>query len=117
MRITHITVTAGRTFNHPREQYSNLRPEVVLRAELAEGDDPSVATQGLQAQAEKLVEDHKQGLLRSIEELHELGEVRAEFLSLDSQLRRHQERLEEIRKAHPGIAEQLTLTGGAPDND
>lgn len=35
MRIKTITVTAGRTFNHPYEQYSNLRPEVTMVADLA----------------------------------------------------------------------------------
>jgi hypothetical protein len=32
MKINSITVTAGRTFNHPHEQYSNLRPEVTMTA-------------------------------------------------------------------------------------
>ena len=35
MKIQTITVTAGRTFNHPHEQYSNLRPEVQMTATLA----------------------------------------------------------------------------------
>lgn len=109
MKIDSITVTAGRTFNHPYENYSNLRPEVVLHATLDPGDDAEACAKQLQARAETLVEDHKQGLLKSIEELQVLGQVRSEFLSLDSQLRRHQARLEEIRAAHPQLAEQLTL--------
>ena len=30
MKINTITVTAGRTFNHPHEDYSNLRPSVTM---------------------------------------------------------------------------------------
>lgn len=108
MKINTITITAGRTFNHPYEQYSNLRPEVVLIASLEEGDDAQACVRELQARAETLVEDHKNGLLKSIEELHELGQLRAEMLSLGSQVERHQQRLEEIRRAHPGLVAQLT---------
>lgn len=107
MKITTLTVTAGRTFNHPHESYSNLRPEVVLTASLEDGDDPDACVKQLQARAESLVEDHKNGLLKSIEELHELGQLRSEMLSLGSQVQRHQQRLEEIRRQHPGLVAQL----------
>lgn len=53
MKITQITVTAGRTFNHPHEQYSNLRPEVVLHATLDDSDDVSESTRKLQQQLEE----------------------------------------------------------------
>ncbi len=96
MKINTIQVTAGRTFNHPHEKYSNLRPEVVLNATLAEEDDPLECTRRLQAQAEGLVEDHKQGLLRSIEELYQLTERQAEMRGLQSQLSATQRRLDEI---------------------
>ena len=42
MKITNIVVRAGRTFNHPHESYSNLKPEVELTATLDEGDDAKV---------------------------------------------------------------------------
>jgi len=108
MKITEITITAARTFNHPHEQYSNLRPEAVLRASVPEGEDPVACVRQLQAQAEGLVEDHKQGMLRSLEELYQLSERQAEMLGLQSQLKRTQDRLDEIRKAHP----ELKLTNG-----
>lgn len=108
MTIKTITVTAGRTFNHPHEQYSNLRPEVSMVAELAEGDVPSVAVRQLQQQAEGFVEDHKQSLLRSLEELHDLTERQAEMRGLQKQLSQAQCRLDEIRKSHP----ELALTNG-----
>jgi hypothetical protein len=103
MKINTITVTAGRTFNHPHEQYSNLRPEVTMTATLDEGEDPSTATKELQSRAEGLVEDHKQGLLKSIEELYQLTERQAEMRGLQEQLTRTQARLNDIRKEHPTL--------------
>ena len=108
MKIQEIVVTAGRTFNHPHEQYSNLRPEVTMRATLDEGEDVSAATKELQARAEGLVEDHKNGLLRSIEELYQLTERQTEVRGLQKELLRAQDRLSEIRKTHP----ELALTNG-----
>lgn len=107
MKINTITVTAGRTFNHPHEQYSNLRPEVSMTATLDEGEDPTKSAQQLQARAEQIVEDHKQGLLRSIEELYQLTTKQAEMRGLQQELQRAQARLEAIRKDHP----QLQLEG------
>ncbi len=103
MKINTITVTAGRTFNHPHEQYSNLRPEVVMTATLEDGEDPHVAVRDLQQRAEGLVEDHKRGLLASIEELYQLTARQAEVRGLQTELKRAQQRLVEIRKEHPTL--------------
>lgn len=103
MKITTIQVTAGRTFNHPHEQYSNLRPEVTMIATLENGEDPHVATRDLQQRAEGLVEDHKQALLRSIEELYQLTERQSEMRGLQNELERAQKRLEAIRAEHPTL--------------
>lgn len=103
MKINTITVTAGRTFNHPHEQYSNLRPEVTMTATLDDGEDPHVAARDLQQRAEGLVEDHKQSLLKSIEELYQLTERQAEVRGLENSLRLAQNRLAEIRKEHPQL--------------
>jgi len=101
MQVTTIQVTAARTFNHPHEQYSNLRPAVTMAATLAPGDDPTASIKALQQQAEGLVEDHKQGLLKSLEELYQLTERQAEVRGLETSLKRAQSRLEEIRKENP----------------
>jgi hypothetical protein len=103
MNIKSITVTAGRTFNHPRETYSNLRPEVTLTATLEDGEDASEATKQLQTRAEGLVEDHKRGLLNSIEELYKLSEYQAEVRGLQEQLERAQVRLNHIRTENPTL--------------
>jgi len=107
MKITEVTVTAGRTFNHPHETYSNLRPDVTLKACLDADDDPNIAAKALQARAEWLVEDHKQGLLTSIEELYQLSQRQAEVRALQRELQRAQDRLEEIRNQHPEVGQML----------
>jgi hypothetical protein len=104
MKINKIVVTAGRTFNHPHEQYSNLRPEVTMEASLDDGENAGEAVKALQSQAEGAVEDHKQGLLKSIEELYQLSQHQAEVRGLQKQLSMTQDRLNEIRKEHPQLA-------------
>ncbi len=103
MKITEISVSAGRTFNHPHESYSNLRPSVSFKAICEEGDDPIAIAKDLQRQAEQLVEDHKQNMLKSLEDLYELTERQREMTTLQEQLGRAQSRLDEIRKAYPKL--------------
>lgn len=79
-----------------------------MEASLVDGEDPGEAVKLLQARAEGLVEDHKQHLLRSLEELYQLSERAAEMKGLQKELSRAQSRLEEIRKQHP----ELALTNG-----
>lgn len=109
MKITTVKVSAGRTFNHPYEQYANFRSHAELEASLDAGEDPIAVTKTLQAQVEQLAEDHKQGLLKSVEELHNLGERQQEMIGLKRQLTGAQKRLEEIRREWPDI-EQLKLS-------
>lgn len=104
MKITKIKVTAGRTFNHPHEQYSNLRPEVTLEADLAAEEEPIGAVKRLQAQAEQCVEDLKNSLLRTLEENYQLTERQAEMRGLQKELEQAQKRLEDIRTANPELA-------------
>jgi hypothetical protein len=103
MQVTEIVVSAGRTFNHPYEQYSNLRPQVTMKAALHDGDDPGVATQALQAKAEKLVEDHKNSLLKQLEELYHLSRAKQEMADLEQRLRTSQTRLNELRENNPQL--------------
>lgn len=103
MKIQTIEVSAGRTFNHPHEQYSNLRPEVKMVAQLDGSEDPVAAVRTLQAQAEQLVEDHKNGLLKSIEELYQLTERQSEMRGLQNELKNAQTRLDQIRSMNPEL--------------
>lgn len=116
MNVTKITVSAGRCFNHPYEQYSNLQPRVEMTADL-NGESPDEAVKELQAKAEKLVEDHKQNLLNQIQQLQELGQLAREATDLERTLKRGQERLEELRKTRPEIFAQPLLAASNGDDD
>jgi hypothetical protein len=98
MKVVEVTVSAGRTFNHPYESYSNLRPNVTLKAVLEGDEDYAAAVQTLQAKAEALVEDHKQHMLRSLHELERLGRYQQEVQSLEHSIRQSQERLDRLRQ-------------------
>lgn len=98
MKVVEVTVAAGRTFNHPFEQYSNLRPNVTLKAVLDGDEDYAAAVQTLQAKAEALVEEHKQHMLRSLHELARLERYQQEVQSLEQSIVRSQERLDTLRR-------------------
>jgi hypothetical protein len=104
MKVVEVTVAAGRTFNHPFEQYSNLRPNVTLKAVLDGDEDYAAAVQTLQAKAEALVEEHKQHMLRSLEELARLERSQQEVQSLEQSLVRSQERLDTLRRGTQALA-------------
>ena len=117
MEVREIRVTAGRTFNHPYEQFSNLRPAVVMIATLAPGEDPVKATKELQAKAEGVVEDHKRAMLESLRELHVLSRTAQEVHTLERELQRAQGRLEQIRKQHPDLKGLPLLAGAESQED
>jgi len=108
LQITEIIVNAGRTFNHPYESFSNLRPSVTLKATLVDGEDAIAAAKDLQAKAEELVEDHKRNLLEQLEELYQLTQRQQEMASLEAGLRKAQNRIDEIRKENPQLALSAT---------
>jgi len=101
MKVTSITVTAGRVVNHPYESYSNLRPAITLVATLDEGEDFEQATRELQAKAEGLVEDHKNALLKNLEEIYHLTQKQQEIARLEDGLRRTQRTLDDLRAGLP----------------
>jgi hypothetical protein len=58
--MAKITISAGRTFNHPYEQFANFRPGLQLKIVPDEdGEDAIQIIKDLQAKIEGLVEDHK----------------------------------------------------------
>jgi len=63
MKITTITAHAGRTFNHPYEQYSNFRPGISLTAEVAGDADKLEKIRKLQTLAEYLADEVKADML------------------------------------------------------
>lgn len=112
MKVTEIRVIAGRTFNHPHESYSNLRPEVALTATLDNGEDPDAAAKALQAKAESLVEDHKQHLLDSLEQIEQLRLREREVSSLERQITAAQHRLQQLREHDNNLPAGLDAYAG-----
>lgn len=115
MKIEKIIVSAGRTFNHPYESYSNLRPFVELLAIIQEGDDPEKAAQDLQAMAERLVEDHKQNILRSLHMIREMDIRNREMARLDSLIKTSQQELERYRNNPFNEKPPLDFFGPKPE--
>ena len=103
MKITEIVVSAGRTFNHPYENFSNLRPQVTLKATLDEGEDSNAAAKELQGKAEKLVEDHKQNTLQVLHELHHLSMAKQEVYDVERKLADLNARLKGLREENPQL--------------
>lgn len=97
MNINKIVVSAGRTFNHPYESYSNLRPHVQLTATLDETDDAEKCVKDLQAKVEMMVEDHKKTLLDSLHKLEEMQRREREITKLESLIRISQQSLQNLR--------------------
>jgi len=97
VNINKIVVSAGRTFNHPYESYSNLRPHVQLTATLDETDDAEKCVKDLQAKVEMMVEDHKKTLLDSLHKLEEMQRREREITKLESLIRISQQSLQNLR--------------------
>lgn len=108
MKITEIIASAGRTFNHPHEDYSNLKPMVTLKAVVSEGEDPIQIAKELQRQAEQLVEDQKQNMLLALEDAYQMGEAKQRMIGLARQLQNAQKELDTLRQQWPDMS-QLAL--------
>jgi hypothetical protein len=78
MRITEITVSAGRVIPHPRESYANLRPMLSLRASVDETEDISAAVSLLQGVTEALLASHVAHLMATIEAEYQAERKRQE---------------------------------------
>lgn len=103
MQITQITVSAGRTFNDPSENYSNYKPYLTLTATLAPEDNPTDQIHELQAYAERLMDAHKRKMLSDLRALEAASHIRQEVSDLEAKITRFQERLEMIKKNSPEL--------------
>jgi len=70
MRVTEISVSAGRKIPHPYEQHGNLTLTVTLKAELADGEHTEVNIGKLREQVEMYADMHREYTLVRIHELH-----------------------------------------------
>lgn len=97
MRIDEIKVSAGRTFNHPYEQYSNLRCDVHLNAKLDDGEDAVEATKHLQARAEEICEGHKVALIKNLHDLERISRQTEEISQLERRIQEAQSKLKDLK--------------------
>ena len=77
MKVKQIKVNAGRTFNHPYESFSNMKSDVEYVAELEDGEDVEAATKQLRHMAEQSAENHKQLVLKTLENIEETARIEA----------------------------------------
>lgn len=115
MRITEITVHASRTLPHPTEQYANFRPSVTLRADLIDGDDPTLCVKDLQRKAEMLVEEHALLLRSSLMACDVMQKEADEIQALDTTIHRQTQRLEELKERHDQRATPDWLVWGGAE--
>lgn len=69
MNIIEIVVSAGRTFNHPQEMFSNFKQSVSLKATLVDGELYEQAVVKLQDSAEAFAENLKERTLKALRQL------------------------------------------------
>ena len=96
MKITEVTVSAGRTFNHPYEEYSNFKPRLSMTAtvEIEEAETAEEVIHFLQLKAETLMEEHKRSILESIRNKHCIREIpEARRQTLNETIERAQQEL------------------------
>ena len=71
MKVTEIIATAGRTFNHPYESFSNFRPSITIKATITDDDDLRESMDELRLMAEAEVERAKKMLLGKAKEKYD----------------------------------------------
>jgi hypothetical protein len=108
VQVTEITVSAGRTLQHPCETYANLRPAVALRATIEPGEDAVEATRKLQRQAEQLVEEHGMVLRASLLEREVAKREEQELARLTQNIADNQQRLETVKE---NVTKRQTVSG------
>jgi len=90
MQIVEITVKSGKTVGNPHEQYSNLRADVILKAEAPEGRsenwDPVAVVAELQARANRAVEGDLNVRLARIQVEKDIADLRSNAVWLERRM-------------------------------
>jgi hypothetical protein len=71
MKLTKVTVTASRTFNHPFERFANFRFSITLEGEIEEGLSIQPQIDALREEAEINAENHKRQILADLDLIQE----------------------------------------------
>ena len=86
MKITRITVHAGRTFNHPYERYANFRFDLSLEADLTPEADTGLQLMTLQRLAEGFADEHKVAILNECTRIRTIDNLRERVRDLQRPL-------------------------------
>jgi hypothetical protein len=70
MKLTQITVHAGRTFNHPYESFSNLRNGITLVVSI-DGEDEQESVRRAQIQVNMWADQDKKRMLGLLKDQYE----------------------------------------------
>jgi len=98
MKIVEVTVHAGRTFNHPYENYANFKPGISLRATVGEGEDTEQIIKTLQSQAEQMAESQKQQILADLYQLEKQARMDSSIAATRRQIEKLKKELETLEK-------------------
>lgn len=110
MKITRITVHAGRTFNHPYERYANYRFDLSLEADLNPDEEPGLQLVTLQRLAEGYADEHKAAILSECERLQSIERLQDQIKYLKAPIPEWSDetvdrRSEQLKEAMTQLAE------------
>lgn len=127
MTITSIAATAGRTFNHPYEQFANFRFELSFTAQLEDGEDAGQALALLKARTEAEADAHKAAILADIARKREIEQTveaiayeKRNFANIEASTKRQAEleaRLNELTRSPLALAVPTLHAGHADHPD
>jgi len=95
MKISRVTVRAGRCVPHPLHSYGNLKADLEIVADLEDGDDPDEVRKELQSKIESDVEQHVADLKEGIRDLQASASQRERIARLQKELEDKQKQLAE----------------------
>ena len=81
MKITHVTISAGRTFNHPYERYANFRFDITLKGEVQNEINVGPEIDELRQAAENIAEMHKRQILDECNNLQTIQNLKSQIES------------------------------------
>ena len=117
MIVTQITIRAGRTFNHPHEQFSNLRCDVEATATVAENESAADAIKLLQSRLEEAVEEHKNKMLTDIRFLKQKAELEKSIAKAEREIQEREQYLKSMREHRDNMTESTLVTIGVDDEE
>jgi hypothetical protein len=111
MKITHITVSAARTFNHPYEEYANFKPGLNITVSLDEDDEKLKFEhiRELQRMAEQLMEEYKLKILNELKMMERRQIILNNLNHLETIIRNDQMDIAKLLKEEESDKQQIHI--------